>query len=326
MALLALVASATIAAGCGADLSSPTVGDDALPTTIRVATTTTMPPTTITTIDFNRPVDQLDTPLPDDATVDDVIALLDDLRGQTDDASEQMRRLTDFAAFTTPVPAQILDVSVSIQPQDGGGYESASTLVFRVPDDATRTIRSIENDLRARVWNKASDTVDGSTEVTVTRLVFRVPGTPGTETELTVSVSDFPGATTVEFAYRTRGGDPDDVEDQVDRLLAWQSELPTPPSATLVEAGLQTTDLIGTLTAVYRLSAETMAEARDDVVDRLEGSDFRLAGQNDGGSGSSSLSATDPDGRPLNLEFVPGREEEVVELTVSTSFGLLPID
>lgn len=310
-----------ILAACG---STPTIGGQAaqVTTTIPTTTTTTIPPTTTTTIDFNRPVDQDDTPIPEDATAAEILAIVEDLRGQTDDLHQQMIRLVGFPDIASPIGTQILDVTASIQ-IDGDDVRTDSVVLLRTPGTAADPVGFFSAELAARGWNEADflSTPVGE-DGTLTTLVYRWPGRSGDEEELTMEFEVQPGVAFIEMRYHVVGTD----EDPFDLMKAWQDAVRTPSSADEVEARIETAEDTATLTVRHILQAETAAEAREDIIDLVRSADFETTAEASEDDASAVTLVGVENGETIVVEFEDLGDEETVEVTVRTSGPLTPID
>lgn len=310
-----------VAAGCGGTTS---LGNQVIETTttIPTTTTTTIPPTTTTTIDFNRPVDQLDTPLPEEALISEMAEIVNDMRGQTDDLHQQITRLVDFPKMTSPIGSQVMDFTVSIVPVEDGLMTEA-LVSMRAPNGPNELAVYFDSELRSRGWNKAdifSETTETGSRVST---VFRVPGTSGDEQELTIVVDTMPGVVFVDFDHHSLI---DDRDESYDLLQGWQDKVRHPSSADVVGAMISTADNVGTATVTHHLDAETPAEARSDMLNAVRSSEFETTAEADD-EDSSPVTLIDVEtGEEFLLEFAPTNEEDIIEVTVSATFPLEPLD
>lgn len=316
------VVLALLVAACGGE-TDPAVGAEVPPTTSATTSTSTIPAETTTTIDFDRPVTQQLTLLPDDNSLTEFAEIVNDMRGQSNQVSEQMKRIAEFESLPSPAGAQILDFSVQVVPLVEDGFAISSVVEFRLPQDPAVMTTFLEEELRALSWFKSSESTVQTDGIDFNALVFRLPGVPGEETELVASVGAVPGATIVSYNYRTRL-DPGDQS--FNRLQAWQDALRTPGSAGVVEASVRTADDIATLMVVHTLAAETAAEAREDMVALVRANEFTILTSQDSGASAAPLLLENEDGEQLTLEFVQTDDPEVVEMTVTNTFGLEPLD
>lgn len=316
---LAAVGLATgLLVGCGTT-AEPGTGAIA-PTTMAIATTTTtLPPETTTTIDFNRPVDQQVTPLPEDALIADLAEVTNDMRGQTDDVYQQMIRLIDFPKLASPIGSQILDFSAVVR-TDEDQLRAESTVSVRAPATSD-LVKYFAGEMEARTWYDSDLTRETTETGERTTTLFRLPGF-GEEKELTVAVEAMPGLTLIDLEYHSVIEDDADFE----LLQSWQEKVRTPGSAEVVSAGVSTGDNVGTAVVTYQLVAETTAEARTDMLDVVRASEFEttaVAVENDG---SPVILVDVETGDELRLEFFETVEEDVVEMTVTATFPLVPLD
>lgn len=315
---------ATLAASaCGAATTiDPGLGTDTVPITRPPTTTTTEPAAPTTTVDFSRTPDQDTTPLPDDATVEEFATVIDDMRGPTADLAEQLGRLADFVRLSSPAGAQILDFSISVVPAEEERNDVAISVALRAPQTRATLVDFFDAELRSRGWNKAKQTDETAGGVTTTTQVYRIPGTPGDDTELVVALTGGP-VTLIDIDYTNLTAESDG---SVERLASWQDALRTPRAAVLLESRVTTAADIGTLAVFYSLTAETAAEARADMVELVPSDEFTVDAADGSGANAPPLRLVDGDGNQFLLEFTDTREADLIELAVSTSFGLTPID
>ncbi len=315
------VAMAVLLSACGGE-TEPAAGADVSQSTISATTTPTVPAETTTTIDFDRPVTQQLTLLPDDNTIAEFAEIVGDMRGQSNQVSEQMKRIAEFASLPSPAGAQILDFSIQVVPLVEDGFAISSVVEFRLPGEPAVVSTFLEEELRALSWFKSSESTVQSNGIEVDALVFRLPGVPGDETELVTSVGAVPGATIVTYDYQTRLP----AQDQsFNRLQAWQNGLRTPGSAEVVEASVRTADDIATLAVVQTLNAETAAEAREVVAALVRDNEFTVLTSQDSGDTTAPLLLETEDGEQLTLDFAQTNDPDVVEMTVTHTFGLEPV-
>ena len=323
LALATIAAFGLTAAACGGE-STPGGGSETVPSTVTTISTTTVPEVTTTTIDFDRPITQDTVPIPSETNIADLATVIDNMRGQTNNVSDQMARLARFQELATPVNAQILDFTTSVSTiEDEVGFAVASTVRFRVPQDHLTIERFLIDELRSRGWNKASEATQPVNGETATVLIFRIPGVPAEETELGVSVTELPGFTRIDYDYQTRVL-PEDTS--FARLQTWQAELATPRSATVIETRVATQDDIGTMAVVYQLTAETTAEAREIIVELQDEELFTVGTSEGSGSSTAPLLLVDANNQELLIDFAITGEPDTVEMTVTNTFGLEPID
>jgi hypothetical protein len=327
-ALTAVSLSGLALAGCGN-------GDDSLTTgaagpVATATTTTTAPTTTVSTIDFDRPVFQADAPLDGEAGVADVAALVRDLRGQTEDVDAQVRRLAPFPDLAGPAVAQITDVAVALAPAVADVHPSTARVRFRVPDDGPTTVDWLDDQFRALGWYQADQSRRSTDEATITDLVFRVPGRSADDLELAAVVEARAGHTVIDLEFRLRATpeevDPGDGVTHFERLAAWQGPLPLPGTATLIEVGVETSAEAGAVTARYLLEATDEAQAVAAVVGAVGPDGFRLAGP-DGAEAPTAgpLELVDDAGAVVVIEVTPSAEVGVFELRASSPFTLPPL-
>jgi hypothetical protein len=323
LAIAAIAVFGLVAAACGGE-STPGAGSETVPPTVTTISTTTVPTVTTTTIDFDRPITQDTVPIPAEASIVDLIALVNDMRGQTNNVSDQMARLARFQELASPVSAQILDFSTTVSPiEEDEEFAVESTVRFRVSQDHLTIEMFLIDELRSRGWNKASEgtqQVDGDT---ATVLVFRVPGIPADETELAVTVTELPGLTLIDYAYRTRTPIADT---SFERLQVWQEELATPRSADPISTRIATQDDLGSMSVSYWMTAETTAEAREAVVALQDEEAFTVGTSEGSGASTAPLLLVDANNKELLIDFAITGEADTVEMTVTHTFGLEPVD
>lgn len=219
-----------------------------------------------------------------------------------------------------------MDFSVAVTrpaEDDDSRLDSLTTTVdLRAPQDVAELAAIFHAELRSGTWNrleKVGETVDGVATITQ---VYRFPGASPDDTELTVRISGGPFST-ARMEYRNVIDDPEDPSFEL--LAGWQDELRTPGSTRPVEARLSTAADAGTLETVYLLTAETAAEAREAVARLVREDEFRQEPADGSGANAAPLVLIDQDQQRLVLEFAPTGDPEIVELTVSTGFDLVPI-
>jgi hypothetical protein len=309
-------------AACGGEATVSNEAAAPPPTTIPTTTTTTIPPTTTTTIDFNRPVNQMDTPLPEDALISEVAELVNDMRGQTDDLHQQMARLVDFPKIASPLGAQILDVFVVMTPGEDD-IRTESIAVIRTPNGATNLVDYFDAEMVSRSWNEA----DVSTEVTDVGIrkttVYRWPGTSGDDKEVTITVDPLPGLVLITIQNLALI---DSRDESYDLLQGWQDKIRTPSSAEVTGAAISTSENVGIATVTYDLDAETAAEARSDMLGAVRTAEFETAAEPDETNGSPVTLTDVETGEEFLLEFAETSDEEIIEMTVSATFPLEPLD
>lgn len=320
---MATAAIALIASGCGGE-TSPGIGAETIPVTAPPSTTTTTMAETTTTIDFDRPITQGTDPIGAEATIAELAEVINSMRGQTFNVSDQMARLAPFLAIATPVSAQILDFSASVTPVvDEDELQAVdSTVRFRVPQDRESIATFMKDELKAWGWNKANEGTQQIEGSPVTTLIFRRPGARGEDTELAVTISGLAGLTLIDYAYKDRFV----AEGSFERLQFWQTTLRTPRSATAIESRVSTADDLGTIAVVYEFTAETTAEARELMIE-LQSEEEYVVGTSEGsGTTTAPLLLTDVDGRELLIDFALTGDPDTVQMTVASTFGLDPVD
>ena len=326
--MLAATALVCLAA-CGGN-EAPGLGNETLPSTTG-STTTAIPAQTGPTVDFDRVPNQSTTPLPEDATASELAAVVDDMRGPTNDVSEQMLRLAPFVDFDTPSNSQITDLSISVAPTEDDELRISAWVALRSPLSATVLAEHFDIDRQSQAWNMVSEveeTVDRAAKITQ---VFRNPGYSGDDNEMTVTIIDGPFSVyRVDYLIVT---DPaaatDDEEEAVDTLaslLAWQEGVRLPQSADLIEARIGTAEDLGRLEAVYRIPGETASAAREDVSALVRSNEFDTPAPDGSGENAAPLVLIDTEGRQFLVEFATTRGPEIIEIVISTEFDLQPID
>ncbi len=315
-------ALALLAAGCGAE-ASPGIGNDTVPTTVATTTTaSTLPPETTTTIDFAREPAQEKTPLPEDATADEVAEVVGDMRGPTRDLSEQLSRLATFMKLSSPAGAQILDFATSVVPAEDDRNEISTQVSLRAPQTMLELNDFFDAELRARGWYKADEAEETIDDVAQATLVFRIPGTAGDETELSIVILGGPVTMIdLDFRFLTPEDDP-----SFELLSAWQAAIRTPRSTTALAAGVVTAEDSATLSVTYAIEADTAAEGREDITDLVRSSEFEIETAGESGESAAPVVLIDEAGQRYLLEFGTTRDPEVIEMVVSTTFDLRPID
>ncbi len=333
-AIIWLLGAAALAllVGCGGEASSG-LGNEPLPATTR-PTPTTIPVDTGPTIDFDRLPNQSSTPLPEDATATEVAAVVDDMRGPTDDISEQLARLAPFVDFETPTNSQITDLSLSVATADEEQVRISARVALRSPLPPAELAEHFDIDRRSEAWfmvSEVDEIVDRAARITQ---VYRKPGRSGDETELTVTITDGP-FTVYEVDYRVEiepdaeDGADDDAADSVDTLaslLAWQEAIRLPQSADFVETRISTADDLGKLEVVYEIPGETAAAVRENISRLVRPAEFETPASDGSGENAAPLVLVDTDQRRFLVEFAVTREPELIETIISTEFGLQPID
>lgn len=317
--LAAIAGLALFLAGCGTE-AAPTIGNGALPPSS--TTTSTAPIETTTTIDFSRPPDQQKTTVPENATAGDLAEIVDDMRGPTEDVAEQMLRLATFVELSSPVGSQITDLTISVRTAEELRYDISSQVALRGPQTLVELTDYYDAELRSLGWNKASETDETIGGIETTTQVFRVPGTAGDETELTIRTTGGP-VSVVDIGYHHLT---DEDDESFGRLAAWQRAIRTPNSGVEMEVRVSTADDVATLAVVHWLTAETAAQARADVVSLIRAAEFEQSSPVADEASTAPVELADESGQRHLLEFATTRDPEIVEMVVSTTFGLRPID
>lgn len=325
-----MAALALALAGCGsqeADLGA----EVAVSTTVTTAPTTTTSTIPTTTIDFDRPVAQGIEALDEEATADDVAALLDDIRGQTTNIAVQVERIAPFPGLAGPTVAQIMDVRVTLAPETDDGHPSLAVVRYRTPEAVAAMVKIISDDLRAQSWNKVDEAAVPIEDGEATELVFRISGVRPDDLELRARIEATTGPTVVELAYTVLADDEDaDGGDEVtyfERLSAWQTDLPLPRAAELLEVAAETGLDTGTLSATYQLAADDETEAVALVAAAVAASDYELLGAApDEPPPAGPLLLVDPDGRVVTIDVTAGSDEETFDLLATTDLAMTPLD
>lgn len=310
-------------AACTGETVEPSTQSDVLAiTTTTVATTTTVPPETTTTINFDREPDQDDAPLPDDATASELFSIVDNMRGPTADASEQLQRLATFVDLASPIGAQIMDFSVAVEPVDDDRSDISTQVRMRTPQPTRELSLFYDGELRSAGWNKASfnDTVtDG---MAGTELVFRIPGSTGAEAELTITISEGPTSIVdLDYTFLSEEDDP-----SFEQLAAWQAAIRTPRGTTDNKTVVFTEDDTVSIQVIYALEADTAAEAREDVLDLVRDDEFTVRSASTSGTSTAPLLLVDEEGQEFLLDFAPTRNPELFWMMVSATSDLTPVE
>ncbi len=308
-------------AACGGE-TEPAIGGDTLVSTTTTIATTTVPPETTTTINFDREPDQDDMPLPEDATALELFEVINDMRGPTDDASEQLSRLVTFLELASPDRAQILDFSVGVEPVDDDRNDISIEIRMRAPQSTEELASFYDGELRSAGWNKAAFNETTTDGLPGTELTYRIPGTSGTETELGIVLSKGP-VSIIDIDYVSLSEE-DDVS--FERLTAWQSAIRVPRTAIANEAVVLTVDDTASLQVIYALEADTAAEAREDIVDLVRDDEFTIASPDGSGTSTAPVLLIDEDGQEYLLDFAPTRNPELFWMAVSATADLEPVE
>ena len=194
---------------------------------------------------------------------------------------------------------------------------------LRAPQTAEELVRFHHDEMRAEGWNRARTTTDNGPDGPFTEQVFRIPGLSGDTVELIVTVTDGP-VSIIELAYTglTEADDPSLV-----LLTAWQDGVRLPGSASITAATIATADDTATLTVTHRVVADSPGQARADVLSLVRSSEFTTDAAADGGEQAQPVELVGVEaGDRYLLDFAATREPEVVEVLVSASAGLDPVD
>lgn len=321
---------ALVTAGCGQG-QQPGLGADVVGSTTLTIPTTTTPTATTTTIDFNRPVFQGVAPLAEEAGLDDVVALVVDLRGQTNDVTEQITRLAPFLDIDAAVVAQITGIDIVLAPEDENRHPGSATVWFRTPVAGPDVVLAIDNEFQSLGWftnDVSRSETDGDT---ITESVFRNPGFDPDELEFRSSVVSGQGTTTVELTYVVAADDEeataDDGSTYFERLSAWQDELSLPGAAELTEVGVEADDEAGAVFARYLLTADDETEAIALLVRSIASGDYQLLGATaDDPPTAGPLRLVDPDGTLVVVELAPSPADETFLIEARHGFVLDPLD
>ena len=293
-------------------------------------TTTTIVAETTTTVDFARPIVEATDPLTIEADPPEIAALVDDLRGQTDNVARQMQRIGPFPWLAAPAAVQIIDIDVVLEPADEDRLHPAVVSVrYRVPDSGPVATRFLADSFRAQGWNQIEQTeqeVDGATVIEAT---FGKSGVLGEEVTSRIEIR--PGVTIIALTHRLSAEEPDVTPSEtgtyLERLSAWAGDLPVPRAADLVAAELTTADDRGRIAVRYRLAAGDEAAAVAAVVAQIGDDGYRLNGFADGEQPvAGPLTLVDEGGATVTVEFSNGDGEGTFELELATTFELTPID
>ncbi len=328
-ALLAL-----LGASCGQGDEDAGIGAGvAVPPTVAVTTTSTIPTTTSSTIDFARPVTQGSAPLAEQAGPDDVADLVADIRGQSADVSAQVQRLAPFPDLGITTVAQIIDIDVSLSPETDDLHPSTVTLRYRVPGSETDVTKQIVDRFDALAWYQANESTTEGADGTVTDSVFRIPGFDPDETEFrsSVTVDRAGGATIVELTsvVMSKLEDVVDAEDTTyyERLSAWQEGLAFTGVADLTEVGVVTREDSGTVLATYSMTADDEAAAIARLALASARGDYEILGATaDEPPTSGPLRLVDESGNLVIVDVSPGSGEETFSIEASHGFELTPLD
>jgi len=322
-----------LAASCGQE-EQPGIGAGvAVPSTVVTTTTSTVPPTTSSTIDFSRPVTQGSAPLAAEAGLDEVAALVADIRGQSADISAQAERLAPFPDLGVTTVAQISGIDVSLSPEEDDLHPSTVTLRFRVPGSEVDLTKRIIDRFDALAWYQTDQTTTEGTGGTVTESIFRIPGFDPDEAEFrsSITIGGVGGATIVELTSVAKSK-PEDVVDGEDityyeRLSAWQEGLALTRAADLTDVGVETADDAGTVFARYTMSAGDEAEAIARLALASARGDYEILGATaDEPPTSGPLRLVDETGNLVIVDVTAGPGEETFSVEASHGFELTPLD
>ncbi len=322
-----------LGASCG-QAEQPGVGAGvAAPSTIVTTTTSTIPTTTSSTIDFSRPVTQGSAALTADAGLDEVAALVADIRGQSADVSAQVRRLAPFPDLGVTTLAQISGIDVALSPEEDDLHPSTVTLRFRVPVSEVDLMKRIIDRFDSLAWYQTGQTTTESVEGTITESIFRIPGFDPDEAEFrsSITVGGPGGATIVELTSvaRSKAQDVVDAEDTTyyERLAAWQDGLALASVADLTEVGIETIEDSGSIIARYTMAADDDAEAIARLALASIRGDYEILGATaDEPPTSGPLRLVDESGNVVIVEVAPDPGGETFSVEASHRFELTPLD
>ncbi len=322
-----------LGASCGQG-EQPEVGAGvALPSTVVTTTTSTIPTTTSSTIDFARPITQGSAALAEDADLDQVAALVADIRGQSADVTAQAKRLAPFPDLGVTTVAQISGIDVALSPEEDGLHSSTVTLRFRVPESEADLTQRIINRFEALAWYQTSQTTAEVAGGTNTEAIFRIPGFDPDEAEFrsSITVATNGGATIVELTSVARS-ETEDITDDEDttyygRLSAWQEGLALTRVAELTDVGVATTEDSGTVVANYTIEADDEADAIARLALASASGDFEILGATaDDPPTSGPLRLVDESGNVVIVDISPGTDEETFSVEATHGFELTPLD
>ena len=303
------------------------------PSTVITTTTSTIPTTTSSTIDFSRPITQGSAPLAEEAGLDEVAALVADIRGQSADVSAQVERLAPFPDLGLTPVAQITDIEVSLSPEEDGLHPSTVTLRFRVPGTEVDLTDRIIDRFDALAWYQTDQTTTESTGGTITESIFRIPGFDPDEAEFrsAVTLGAAGGATLVELTSvaRSKSEDVVDAEDLTyyERLSVWQDSLALTRVADLDEVGVTTREDSGSVFARYTIEADDEADAVADLALASARGDYEILGATaDEPPTSGPLRLVDESGNLVIVDLSPGPSAETFVVEASHGFELTPLD
>lgn len=297
----------------------------AVVTTVSTTTTiptTTIPTTTTSTINFDQEPDQGETPLPENSTATELFAVVDDIRGPTRNASDQLRRLATFVELASPQKAQILDFSIAVEPIEDDRSEISTQIRMRAPQTTEELATFYDGELRSGAWIKASFSDTTSEGLPGTELVYRIPGVSGSETELSINLTKGPvSIIDIDYVAVSEEDDP-----SFEQLVAWQSAIRTPRTSTEAKTVVFTAEDTSSLQVIYTLEADTAAEAREDIIDLVRDDEFTIASPDSSGTSTAPLLLIDEEGQEYLLDFAPTRDPELFWLMVSATADLQPVE
>lgn len=323
---LAMVA----AAACGQE-QQPALGAGTVGQTTLSVVTTTIPATTTTTIDFDRPITQGTVLLVEDAEPNDVADLVADIRGQTAGVSAQVRRLAPFPDLVVAPVAQITGIGIVLSPEEDDRYQVRSGVRVRVPVDATTIADAIRDEFYGMAWNpndQAATDIDGQT---ATETVFRRSGFAPDELEFLLSVRSGAGASLVEMTYLVSAEEAEVTDDDgvtyYDRLSSWQDGLALTRAARLTEVGIETDDDSGRVFARYLISADDETEAVALLARASASGDYDLLGATaDDPPTSGPLRLVNSSGDLVIVDISPAQGDDTFEVEAVHGFELDPLD
>jgi hypothetical protein len=331
VALVVVGGLSALVAACGEE-AQPGLGAGVnVPTTVATTTSTIATTTTASTVDFSQPIFQSTAPLASDIDPTDVAALVADIRGQTADVTEQVRRIAPFLDLSVAPVAQITGIDVTLAPEDDDELHPVEVLVrFRTPETAPELVTTIENQFSGLAWFLNEQTTAEGPNGPVTNSVFRFPGISPDETEFRSSVVGEPAATTAEFEYHVLAAQ-DDVADEegvtyFERLSSWQDGLELTRVATLTDVGVETDENSGRVVARYTITADDEAEAIESLLEAVARSDYELLGGADQAPTTTPLQLIDGSGTIITIDVLLSTIEGSYGVEASHGFDLTPLD
>lgn len=322
-----------LGASCGQG-EQPGVGAGvALPSTVVTTTTSTIPTTTSSTIDFARPITQGSAALAEDADLDQVAALVADIRGQSADVTAQAKRLAPFPDLGVTTVAQISGIDVALSPEEDGLHSSTVTLRFRVPGSEIDLVKQIIDRFDALAWYQTGQTTTESAEGTITESIFRIPGFDPDEAEFrsSITVGGAGGATIVELTSVAKSKLQDVVDSEdityYERLSAWQDGLALTRVADLTEVRVETTEDSGSVIARYTMAADDEADAIASLALASARGDYEILGATaDEPPTSGPLRLVDETGNLVIVDVTAGLGEQTFSVEATHGFELTPLD